>query len=259
MGDSKGPLRLKGLFVFGAVTLSLGYAVPIASAAAAPQATLGAGSGQSRFANSEVVGSKPRSNPHSVYVGYSRTLTQVVLPVNFATRELADPALPLGTRAVAQAGIPGSRLQSFAISFEDDVAVDRQLLSERVTPAVDEVIKVGAKPPLPAARPTPVPPVSTPAAPADPSLAGARAIAGSATSYCLTGTTATGSQAGPGSIAVDPSVIPLGSHLFVPGYGTGWAVDTGSAIKGTLVDVWLPCDAATRWGRRAVTIYVLAS
>ncbi len=84
-------------------------------------------------------------------------------------------------------------------------------------------------------------------------------IQGSATSYCLTGHTATGTNAGPGSIAVDPTVIPLGSHLYVTGYGYGWAVDTGGAIKGTLIDVWLTCDAAIRWGRRAVAVYVLTA
>jgi len=85
-----------------------------------------------------------------------------------------------------------------------------------------------------------------------------RPIPGSATSYCLTGRTATGTQAGPGSIAVDPTVIKLGSRLYVPGYGYGLAVDTGGAIKGTLIDVWLTCDEAIQWGRRQLTIYVLA-
>jgi 3D (Asp-Asp-Asp) domain-containing protein len=97
-----------------------------------------------------------------------------------------------------------------------------------------------------------------PASPA-PGLVYSQAIQGTATSYCLTGTTATGTQAGPGSIAVDPTVIKLGSHLYVTGYGYGWAVDTGSAIRGTLIDLWYPCAQAIQWGRRAVTIYVLAS
>jgi 3D (Asp-Asp-Asp) domain-containing protein len=97
-----------------------------------------------------------------------------------------------------------------------------------------------------------------PASPAS-GLVYSQAIQGTATSYCLTGTTATGTQAGPGAIAVDPTVIKLGSHLYVTGYGYGWAVDTGSAIKGTLIDVWYPCTQAIQWGRRAVTIYVLAS
>ena len=53
-------------------------------------------------------------------------------------------------------------------------------------------------------------------------------------------------------------MIKLGSRLYVPGYGYGTAVDTGGAIKGTLIDVWLTCDAALQWGRRQLTIYVLA-
>ena len=72
-----------------------------------------------------------------------------------------------------------------------------------------------------------------------------------ATAYCERGITAYGWQAGPGCIAVDPSVIPLGSFLWVEGYGLGWAVDTGSAIRGYIVDVWLP-DRQTclEWGRK---------
>jgi 3D (Asp-Asp-Asp) domain-containing protein len=100
-------------------------------------------------------------------------------------------------------------------------------------------------------------PAATPTAP-DGSAA-KQVINGTATSYCLTGTTATGTQAGPGAIAVDPTVIPLGSHLYVTGYGYGYAVDTGSAIKGTLIDVWYPCAQAIQWGRRPVTIYILAA
>ena len=111
-----------------------------------------------------------------------------------------------------------------------------------MTPPQDRVVRVGTK-----------------AVVTDAGFAYTQAIQGSATSYCLTGSTAMGTNAGPGSIAVDPSVIRLGSHLYVSGYGYGWAVDTGSAIKGTLVDVWYTCDQAIQWGRRPVTIYVLPS
>jgi len=77
-----------------------------------------------------------------------------------------------------------------------------------------------------------------------------------ATAYCLEGTTANGSAAGPGIIAVDPYVIPLGSSVYVEGYGAAIAADTGGAIQGNIIDVWLPCDAAWIWGRRSVTITV---
>lgn len=51
-------------------------------------------------------------------------------------------------------------------------------------------------------------------------------------------TTASGDPVGPGSIAVDPRVIPMGTRLFVEGYGEGVANDRGSAVNGRHVDVW---------------------
>lgn len=84
-----------------------------------------------------------------------------------------------------------------------------------------------------------------------------------ATSYCLKGTTFSGRPVGPGSIAVDPRLIPLASHIYVPGYGWGVADDTGSAIKGRHVDVWLPpsgpksCPKSMAWGVRYLTIRVI--
>jgi 3D (Asp-Asp-Asp) domain-containing protein/FtsZ-binding cell division protein ZapB len=75
------------------------------------------------------------------------------------------------------------------------------------------------------------------------------------TGYCLVGTTSTGVPTSWGVIAVDPSVIPLGTKMFVPGYGEGVAADTGSAVQGAMIDVWFPsCDQAVGWGQRVVTI-----
>ena len=76
-----------------------------------------------------------------------------------------------------------------------------------------------------------------------------------ATAYTLQGTTATGAPVGYGVVAVDPSVIPLGTRLTIPGYGEGVAADTGGAIQGAVIDLWFPTDAdAASWGRRTVTI-----
>lgn len=70
--------------------------------------------------------------------------------------------------------------------------------------------------------------------------------------------TATGAPVGPGSIAVDPSVIPLGTRLWVEGYGEGIANDTGGAIVGNIIDVWLPSyEECIQWGRRTVRVGVL--
>jgi 3D (Asp-Asp-Asp) domain-containing protein len=85
--------------------------------------------------------------------------------------------------------------------------------------------------------------------------AGGRTILVSATGYALQGRTATGLPAGWGVVAVDPSVIPLGTHMTIPGYGEAVAADTGGAIIGATIDLWFPTSAqANAWGRRVVTI-----
>jgi 3D (Asp-Asp-Asp) domain-containing protein len=78
----------------------------------------------------------------------------------------------------------------------------------------------------------------------------------SATCYDLPGKTATGMPVGPGVVAVDPSVIPLGSRMSIPGYGNGVAADTGSGIQGATIDLWMPASQCAVWGRRTVTITV---
>jgi 3D (Asp-Asp-Asp) domain-containing protein/peptidoglycan hydrolase CwlO-like protein len=101
-----------------------------------------------------------------------------------------------------------------------------------------------------AVNPVPAPSVPTPA----PSGPG-QAITVVATAYDLPGTTATGVPVGPGIVAVDPNVIPLGTRMTIPGYGEGVAADTGSAIIGNRIDVWVPSGAAaSTWGVRTVTI-----
>jgi 3D (Asp-Asp-Asp) domain-containing protein len=85
--------------------------------------------------------------------------------------------------------------------------------------------------------------------------AGGRTITVSATGYALPGATATGLSVGWGVVAVDPSVIPLGTHMTIPGYGEAVAADTGGAVVGSTIDLWFPTVAqANAWGRRTVTI-----
>ncbi len=82
-----------------------------------------------------------------------------------------------------------------------------------------------------------------------------RTITVSATGYSLGGSTATGLPVGWGVVAVDPAVIPLGSHMQIPGYGDAVAADTGGSVVGTTIDLWFPTVAqANAWGRRTVAI-----
>jgi len=78
-----------------------------------------------------------------------------------------------------------------------------------------------------------------------------------AVAYHLPGRTALGVPVRKGVVAVDPRLIPLGTRLYVPGYGPGLAADVGTAIKGRIIDLWFPSTAQARnWGRRTVTITV---
>ena len=72
--------------------------------------------------------------------------------------------------------------------------------------------------------------------------------------------TATGIRVGYGAVAVDPRVIPLGSKLYIEGYGYGFACDTGGAIKGNHIDLAFNsvAQANAHGKKRGVTVYVLS-
>jgi 3D (Asp-Asp-Asp) domain-containing protein len=96
---------------------------------------------------------------------------------------------------------------------------------------------------------------TAPQAPAPAAPSTGRTLTVTSTGYSLPGRTATGLPVGWGIVAVDPSVIPLGTRLTIPGYGEGVAADTGGGVRGAMIDLWFPTLAQARaWGRRTVTI-----
>src|SRR4029077_15292307 len=73
-----------------------------------------------------------------------------------------------------------------------------------------------------------------------------------------TGYTANGMRAKYGIVAVDPELIPLGSHVFIPGYGLAIAADTGGALVGRRIDLCMDrYGDAIQFGRQPVTVYVV--
>ena len=80
-----------------------------------------------------------------------------------------------------------------------------------------------------------------------------------ATAYAIHGRTASGSHTVHGTIAVDPRIIPIGTRIFVPGYGWGKALDTGGGVRGNVIDLWMPTSRQCyQWGNRHVEILVEA-
>ena len=73
------------------------------------------------------------------------------------------------------------------------------------------------------------------------------------------GVTASGLPAGHGVVAVDPDIIPLGTKVFVPGYGVAIAADTGGIIEGHMIDLCMDdYGDAIAFGRRDIEVYILA-
>jgi 3D (Asp-Asp-Asp) domain-containing protein len=221
-------IRLKGLLALGSAALSIGYLGPVGAPNSPSPASpkLLAAVGALPVEPERVARSSPAAVP-------------------FATREVLDPNLPAGAAVVESEGAPGREVVFLEDRIEDGRVVSERETGERLLAApVVRVVRKGAGP----------------AALAAPGSRVARSfVTRDATAYCLTGRTATGTRAGPGAVAVDPTVIPLGSRLYVEGYGFGDAVDTGGGIRGLDVDLWMTCPAAVRWGRRTVRVYVLQS
>jgi 3D (Asp-Asp-Asp) domain-containing protein len=71
------------------------------------------------------------------------------------------------------------------------------------------------------------------------------------------GVTASGSRARRGTVAADTRRYPMGTIVYVPGYGYGRVEDTGGAIKDDVLDLWFPShEQAGRWGRRQLAVQV---
>jgi 3D (Asp-Asp-Asp) domain-containing protein len=82
-----------------------------------------------------------------------------------------------------------------------------------------------------------------------------------ATAYCVTGITKSGVRVAPGHVAADPTVIPLGSMIYVDSPlmgGIYQVLDTGELVKGKIIDIFIPSyKSCQEFGRRMVKVKVL--
>jgi 3D (Asp-Asp-Asp) domain-containing protein len=175
-------------------------------------------------------------------------------PVQFAVVTKKDESLEKGREKTLTQGKKGLVSKQFEVLVENGKEVSRKLISEqKIAEKQDKVVAVGTK---------------------DVSLQVSRGADESGTEYYVSataytafcngcsGNTATGLnlRANPNMkvIAVDPSVIPLGTKVYVEGYGYAVAADTGGAIKGYKIDVFMPTNQdCYRWGRKKVKIKIL--
>ncbi|CUL15489.1 TPA: resuscitation-promoting factor [Listeria monocytogenes] len=186
--------------------------------------------------------------------------------VKFETVYKEDDSLNKGVEKVVQEGKNGKKVVEYKVTFENGKEKKRDVIKENVTSnKTDKVVVRGTKEKVVA---TPVSNVSTSSATSSSSSSSSSTPSGGktykmeSTAYSGGGTTAYGINlsANPGLkvIAVDPRIIPLGSKVWVEGYGEAIAGDTGGAIKGNIVDVYFPNESQCySWGRRMVTVKVL--
>ncbi len=172
------------------------------------------------------------------------------LTIPYQVRSAQDPTTPRGIVRVREPGRQGLRERIIEVTLADGKAVRRDQVGQRVvrTP-LDRVISIGTQV-LVASRGE---------------FAGKELLEMVATAYspfCCRGVddiTAIGVRAGYGVVAVDPAIIPLGSRLYIEGYGYALAGDTGRAIKGLRIDLGFETKReALRFGRRPVRVYVIA-
>jgi 3D (Asp-Asp-Asp) domain-containing protein len=127
----------------------------------------------------------------------------------------------------------GHLTKEYRVSRVDGQETKSELISETVTAPVDRIVAIG----------TYVPPATQFSTGPDEEITCAGgtlrvwATWYTAASAGGSGTTRTGTGVYKGIIAVDPTVIPLGTQMYVPGYGFGIAADTGGAIKGNKIDL----------------------
>ncbi|ECB9829923.1 DUF348 domain-containing protein [Listeria monocytogenes] len=182
--------------------------------------------------------------------------------VKFETVYKEDDSLNKGVEKVVQEGKNGEKVVEYKVTFENGKEKKRDVIKENVTSnKTDKVVVRGTKEKVVATQ------VSTSSSSASSSSSSAPSSGGKtyrmeSTAYSGGGITAYGINlsANPGLkvIAVDPRVIPLGSKVWVEGYGEAIAGDTGGVIKGNIVDVYFPNESQCySWGRRMVTVKVL--
>lgn len=165
-----------------------------------------------------------------------------------------NSAVPSGKEILVQPGRPGLReVVRHVARVGGQTVIDRTLQTRVVRQPERQVMMVGT------GRQQPVT-VGTPAE------TGGRVVTMEATAYApdmiscgkTDGITAIGLQAGYGIVAVDRRVIPLGTRLYVEGYGPALAGDVGGAIRGNRIDLCYATHAeAVRFGRRMVKVHIL--
>lgn len=178
--------------------------------------------------------------------------------IPFETKKVENPEMEEGTEKVTQEGKNGVlQITKKQYYYKGKVQKLEEVGREVIEEPVDKIIEVGTK-----KKEEPKQTTAEAAGTID-GMTFKKAINMVSTAYTpydsgCTGVTASGMAASKGVAAVDTSVIPFGTKLYIPGYGIAIAADTGGAINGNRIDLcYNTISEAYGWGRRNVTVYIL--
>lgn len=180
------------------------------------------------------------------------------MKMDFTNQVNKSDELDKGLVKVVKKGSPGLKELAIKVIFENGKEVKREIAEEKVLKEpINGIVEEGNRTTFVSSR--------------GQVTRFVRALKMTATAYDATyestgkssnnpqyGITYTGLRVKPGIVAVDPKVIPLGTWLYVEGYGEALAADIGGAIKGNKIDLYYesPKDVE-RYGKRSVKVYVL--
>ena len=204
-------------------------------------------------------------------ISVSSTVEAVNEEIQNEVLYIDDPTMPEGETKVIEEGSIGTRQIKSNVLYRSGEEVSRELVSDTVvTEPKNRVIAIGKKK-------SAVPAISRSGGVTESNgtingMSYSRKITMSATAYSTSPSenggytvSAMGNKLGFGIVAVDPSVIPLGSKVFVTStdgswtYGVASAEDTGGAIKGNKIDLCYDGtpSSVNQFGRRSCVVYVL--
>ncbi|MBK5252493.1 MAG: G5 domain-containing protein [Peptostreptococcaceae bacterium] len=186
---------------------------------------------------------------------------QELYPYSIETRK--NPDWGTDDKEILQEGVDGIKLLTYVVTYENGVATREEKVSEEiVTEPVAEIIEKGDGRLLVASRGD---------------LRFEKSMTMTSTAYDLSvascgktpdhpeyGITYSGTRAKRGTVAVDPREIPLGTRLYIESldgtrnYGFAVAEDTGSAVKGNIIDLFMESESdVAAYGKRKVKVYIL--
>ena len=172
-----------------------------------------------------------------------------------------DSTIVSGDEIILRPGVPGVQKDTYRVVYRDGEFYSEEKISSEITDPVSEIVAVGTG--------TSVLPTYGKDSENESTASYSSAPEGITSSKVMTLTatayyepkgslTKSGTLSRMGAVAVDPNVIPLGTRLYVEGYGYCVAEDTGGLIKGNRIDLFLGSEAECKaWGVQDVLVYIL--